>query len=81
MKEKNFKLEYSKQDEAIVRLGESYSFPLFSAKFAIESARRTAYKDSASAALEIADNAIEAGAGYIIGKGHGPVHHFYAFWE
>lgn len=25
--------------------------------------------------------AIEAGAGYEIGKGHGPVHHFFGFWE
>jgi hydroxymethylpyrimidine/phosphomethylpyrimidine kinase len=25
--------------------------------------------------------AIIAGADYKIGKGHGPVHHFYAFWE
>ncbi len=26
-------------------------------------------------------SAIEAGAGYEIGKGHGPVHHFFGFWE
>ena len=26
-------------------------------------------------------NAIRAGAHYTIGKGHGPVHHFFAFWE
>lgn len=26
-------------------------------------------------------NAIRAGAGYTIGKGHGPVHHFFEFWE
>jgi hydroxymethylpyrimidine/phosphomethylpyrimidine kinase len=32
-------------------------------------------------AKEYISKAIEAGAGYIIGKGHGPVHHFYAFWE
>jgi hydroxymethylpyrimidine/phosphomethylpyrimidine kinase len=25
--------------------------------------------------------AIQAGAGYRIGKGHGPVHHFHGFWE
>lgn len=25
--------------------------------------------------------AIRAGAGYCIGEGHGPVHHFYRFWE
>ncbi|MCD6112362.1 MAG: bifunctional hydroxymethylpyrimidine kinase/phosphomethylpyrimidine kinase [Bacteroidales bacterium] len=27
------------------------------------------------------DNAIKLGADYKIGKGHGPVHHFYKFWE
>jgi len=26
-------------------------------------------------------NAIRAGAGYTIGKGHGPVHHFFEFWQ
>jgi hydroxymethylpyrimidine/phosphomethylpyrimidine kinase len=26
-------------------------------------------------------NAIRAGAGYTIGKGHGPVHHFFDFWQ
>ncbi len=26
-------------------------------------------------------NAIRAGAGYTIGKGHGPVHHFFEFWK
>jgi hydroxymethylpyrimidine/phosphomethylpyrimidine kinase len=25
--------------------------------------------------------AIEAGAGYTLGKGHGPVHHFHALWK
>jgi hydroxymethylpyrimidine/phosphomethylpyrimidine kinase len=27
------------------------------------------------------DNAIRAGAQYTIGKGHGPVHHFFEFWQ
>jgi len=25
--------------------------------------------------------AIETGAGYRFGEGHGPVHHFHAFWK
>lgn len=32
-------------------------------------------------AKEYISKAIEAGAGYRIGKGHGPVHHFFDFWE
>jgi hydroxymethylpyrimidine/phosphomethylpyrimidine kinase len=27
------------------------------------------------------DDAIRAGAAYKIGHGHGPVHHFFEFWE
>lgn len=32
-------------------------------------------------AKEYIDKAIRAGAEYEIGKGHGPVHHFFNFWE
>ena len=32
-------------------------------------------------AKEYMDKAIRAGANYQIGKGHGPVHHFFNFWE
>lgn len=27
------------------------------------------------------EKALQAGSGYRIGRGHGPVHHFYAFWQ
>ncbi len=37
--------------------------------------------DAVRAAKEYITHAIEAGAAYEIGKGHGPVHHFHAFWE
>ncbi|MDR1625521.1 MAG: bifunctional hydroxymethylpyrimidine kinase/phosphomethylpyrimidine kinase [Spirochaetia bacterium] len=33
------------------------------------------------AAKKYIGGAIEAGARYTTGKGHGPVHHYYAFWE
>jgi hydroxymethylpyrimidine/phosphomethylpyrimidine kinase len=33
------------------------------------------------AAKEYISAAIEAGARYAVGAGHGPVHHYYAFWE
>ncbi len=32
-------------------------------------------------AKEYMTGTIEAGAGYVIGKGHGPVHHFFKFWD
>lgn len=37
--------------------------------------------DAVRAAKEYITQAIEAGVAYEIGKGHGPVHHFHAFWE
>ena len=33
------------------------------------------------AAKDYINAAIRAGAQYALGKGHGPVHHYYAFWE
>ncbi|MDE7120151.1 MAG: bifunctional hydroxymethylpyrimidine kinase/phosphomethylpyrimidine kinase, partial [Muribaculaceae bacterium] len=36
--------------------------------------------DAARLAKDYINAAIVAGAGYSIGHGHGPVHHFYAFW-
>ncbi len=32
-------------------------------------------------AKEYLSNALEAGSGYSLGTGHGPVHHFHAWWE
>lgn len=37
--------------------------------------------EAATKAKEYIAGAIEAGAEYEIGHGHGPVHHFYRFWE
>ena len=37
--------------------------------------------DAAKKAKEYINNAIVHGAKYKIGKGHGPVHHFFNFWE
>lgn len=37
--------------------------------------------DAVRHAKDYITQAIVIGAGYEIGKGHGPVHHFYAFWE
>ena len=38
-------------------------------------------EQAVSKAKNYISEAIEAGAGYSIGKGHGPVHHFYKFWN
>ncbi len=37
--------------------------------------------ETVSLAKDYIHNAIEVGAGYSIGDGHGPVHHFYKFWR
>ena len=37
--------------------------------------------EAAAKAKEYIAGAIEAGAEYEIGRGHGPVHHFFRLWE
>ena len=44
-------------------------------------ARGCSLAEAATQAKEYIAGAIEAGAAYEIGHGHGPVHHFYRFWE
>jgi hydroxymethylpyrimidine/phosphomethylpyrimidine kinase len=38
-------------------------------------------EEAVSRGKEYITQAIEAGAGYRLGHGHGPVHHFFKFWE
>src|ERR1700728_1898318 len=54
--------EIERQDEYLAGLPKDYNFPLFDGRLAVESQRRSAYKDTANAAREIVDNAVEAGA-------------------
>ncbi|MEA2906272.1 MAG: hypothetical protein QOI12_3659 [Alphaproteobacteria bacterium] len=54
--------EVERQQKYLARLPENFTFPLFNARQALESQRRSGYRDTASAAREIVDNAIEAGA-------------------
>jgi hypothetical protein len=54
--------EVERQQKYLARLPNNFTFPLFNAKQALESQRRSGYRDTASAAREIVDNAIEAGA-------------------
>jgi hypothetical protein len=54
--------EIERQKKYLDRLPDDFEFPLFNAKQALESQRRSGYRNTASAAREIVDNAIEAGA-------------------
>ncbi len=44
-------------------------------------ARGSGIEDAVGKAKTFIQNAIRAGAKYRIGHGHGPVHHFFEFWE
>lgn len=54
--------EIERQQKSLDELPENFTFPLFNSKYALESQRRSGYRNTAAAAREIADNAIEAGA-------------------
>jgi len=54
--------EIELQRRALAELGDDFIFPLFNGRQAIESQRKSAYKNTACAAREIADNSYEAGA-------------------
>ena len=54
--------EVERQEAVLADLPDEYEFPLFDGRQAIESQRKSAYKNTARAAREIIDNAYEAGA-------------------
>lgn len=54
--------EVERQQKYLDRLPEDYTFPLFNGRQALESQRQSGYRNTAAAAREIVDNAIEAGA-------------------
>src|SRR5882672_8783726 len=54
--------EVERQEAVLAELPEDYEFPLFDGRQAIESQRKSAYKNTARASREIVDNAVEAGA-------------------
>jgi hypothetical protein len=54
--------EVERQEAVLAELPEDYEFPLFDGRQAIESQRKSAYKNTPRAAREIIDNACEAGA-------------------
>jgi hypothetical protein len=57
--------EIARQDKCLAELPETFDFPLFNSKHAIESQRRSGYRNTSAAAREIIDNAIEAKASRI----------------
>ena len=57
--------EIKRQQEYLDRLPEDYQFPLFNTKQALQSQRENGYKNTAAAAREIVDNALEAGAKHV----------------
>jgi len=54
--------ELQRQEAVLADLPEGYEFPLFDGRRAIEPQRKSGYKNTARAAREIVDNALEAGA-------------------
>ena len=65
MSSDRFLTEVERQKKYLDRLPQNFSFPLFNARYAVESQRKSGYRTTASAAREIVDNAIEAGADQI----------------
>lgn len=53
----------------------------FSSAIAAYLAHGLSLNDAIRQAKDYMNKAITIGAGYEIGKGHGPVHHFFDFWE
>src|SRR5712691_9792704 len=54
--------EIERQKKYLDQLGDKFTFPLFNSKRALESQRRSGYRNTGAAAREMVDNAIEAGA-------------------
>src|SRR5258708_33835431 len=54
--------ELERQKKYLDQLGDHFTFPLFNSRRALESQRRSGYRNTAAAAREMVDNAIEAGA-------------------
>src|SRR5580700_3705805 len=57
--------EVERQKRALSELPTDYTFPLFNARHALESQRRSGYRNTAAAAREIIDNSIQAGASLV----------------
>lgn len=65
MNEDKYLTELERQQKYLSQLPGNFSFPLFNAKTAVESQRKSGYRDTAAAAREIVDNGFESGARHI----------------
>ncbi|MDF2389129.1 ATP-binding protein [Nostoc ellipsosporum NOK] len=65
MTEDRFLSEVDRQRKYLARLPKNFEFPLFNSKQALKSQRSSGYRNTAAAAREIVDNALEAGAKHI----------------
>src|SRR4051794_10897667 len=54
--------EIERQHKYVDPLPDNFQFPLFNAKYAIESQRASGYRNTAAAMRELVDNSVEAGA-------------------
>jgi hypothetical protein len=57
--------EIGRQKKTLDRLPADFVYPLFNSRYLIESQRRSGYRNTAFAAREIVDNALEAGTTWI----------------
>jgi hypothetical protein len=57
--------EIRRQEKSLEDLPNDFTFPLFNAQQALESQRRSGYRDTGAAVRELVDNALEAGASRI----------------
>lgn len=53
----------------------------FSSAIAAHLAQGSSIRDAVSRAKDYISRAVEAGAAYKLGQGHGPVHHFHLWWD
>ncbi|MDD2438546.1 MAG: bifunctional hydroxymethylpyrimidine kinase/phosphomethylpyrimidine kinase [Massilibacteroides sp.] len=80
---------YNAETDEIIKLRSKRIYTLnthgtgctFSSAIAAFLARGFSLNNAVKKAKEYMENAIQAGSEYEIGKGHGPVHHFFNFWE
>lgn len=62
MSSDNLLTEVERQEKYLSELPDDFEFPLFNVRHAVESQRRSGYRDTAAAAREVVDNSLEAGA-------------------
>ena len=57
--------ELERQEKYLSKLPPNFDYPVFNVRYAVESQRKSGYRNTAAASREIVDNAIEAGADWV----------------